>query len=60
MKRVCINCKKQYGCYNPESKDCGQCDGNCSKSEEMSHGLCALCYPIVLEFNRSMRKQKEA
>lgn len=57
MKRICMHCKKQYGCYNPESKDCGRCDRVCSTSDEESHGLCDLCFPIVREYNKQKRLQ---
>ena len=56
MKRMCINCKTQYGCVvGVEVKVCGQCDNICSQSEEPTHGLCDPCFPIVRALNKSKR-----
>lgn len=56
MKRVCIHCKKQYGCYvGVVAKDCGKCDYQCSISDDITSGLCELCFPIVLEYNKRKR-----
>jgi len=58
MKRICIYCKKKFGCVvGTESKVCGpDCDNNCSQSEDETHGICEPCYPVVRELNRKIRE----